>query len=400
MASEIVYRMMVIKGYFKPIRYGETILFAFSLAAWYHIIKTEGFGHDPVSGAMKALIGRDEAKSRSSKGASTQLIGFTTRRKNNDNDGNDDNTHNDDKHHEELARFQETTVANKWWLENILEGAFKRVAMDNDHALQLFPCKHPTCSHKEASCFEYVLAPLPSRFLVGYGIQSILSLARNPLELIRSPLSYVLNSLSSKQSVKFGLFIASLVSAGRATSCLLRHYTNSDRAEHAALAGFVAGLTMLWAPRSSLSMYVMWKAVEQYYLLAARQGKVKYVDFTVLSIYSISATMILYTFALEPKFIRPSYMKFLDNVSDHRLHQLNRMVLDVFGTGSSVGYEDYFPDLDPRLMSNQFKELIFNWMIQPYEWYITLYYIKVHKYLLIIINLIYYTQIPNTGRAI
>lgn len=67
LASEIVYRMMVTKGYFKPIKHGEVILFSISLGAWYHLIKTHGFGHDPVSGAVKVLIGRDEAKSRSKK---------------------------------------------------------------------------------------------------------------------------------------------------------------------------------------------------------------------------------------------------------------------------------------------------------------------------------------------
>lgn len=331
MASEIVYHMMVAKGYFRPVKFGETIVFALSLAAWYHFIKIQGFGHDPVSAAFKALIGRDEAKSRS-KSKSKEISNISLNQ-------------------------QQVATSHGWkTLDKIL----------NSYP-NLRPAKHPCCPHNGSSCLHYVMSPIPTRFLLGYAIQSLLGLSRDPLKLLYSPAEAVHKSLTSKASINFGLFLSSLVVGGRLTSCLLRRYSDANCDWHAPISGFVAGLSMLFSPRSSLSMYVMWKAVEQYYLLAASQGKVQHVNLTIQIIYAISAASILYTFALEPRFIRPSYMKFLDNLSDHRLHQLNRMVLDVFGTGSSVGYEDYFPDLDPKHMSNQFKELVFNWMIQPYE---------------------------------
>lgn len=321
LASEIIYRMVVTKGYFKPLRNGETLLFAISLAAWYHLIKTQGFGHDPVSAAVKVLIGRDEAKSRSKK--------------------------------------QLCDVKDKLKSDISL--------LDRLNPSQIFNNMHESCTHQEPTCFRYVLEPIPSRFFIGYAIQTILKLSSRPFELISNPRSTFLIASTSKSSIRFGLFLACLVSIGRLTSCSLRRYSGANHDWHGAASGFLAGLSMLWAPRSSLSMYVMWKAVEQYYLNWSKGGSKTCFNFTILSIYSASAATILYTFALEPRFVRPSYMKFLDNLSNHRLHQLNRMVLDVFGTGSSVGYEDYFPDLDPRFMSNQFKELVFNWMIQPYE---------------------------------
>lgn len=322
LASEIVYRMAVTKGYFKPIKNGETLLFALSLSAWYHQIKTKGFGHDPVSAAVKVLIGRDEAKSRSLKA---------------------------------------NQISNKDKVESNIN------LIDRLNPSRLFGVRHQSCTHAEATCFRYVLEPIPSRFLLGYAIQCVLKMSTRPFELIADPMASLKGALSSPSSFRFGMFLASLVSIGRMTSCTLRRCSNSNRDWHGAASGFLAGLSMFWAPRSSLSMYVMWKAVEQYYLNWAKNGRKSYFNFTILSIYAASAATILYTFALEPRFVRPSYMKFLDNLSNHRLHQLNRMVLDVFGTGSSVGYEDYFPDLDPKYMSNQFKELVFNWMIQPYE---------------------------------
>lgn len=375
LASEILYRMAVTKGYWRSIKHGETILFALSLAAWYNLIKEHGFGHDPVSAAVKVLIGRDEAKSRRNEPKKNKRIV---------RQGGDGMFSLEQEEEENTNLLMTTTTTTTQWSDigsqdfqlamksgdnSLFEQLIERLRLRDLPGLSWLFQKHHCCPHQEASCLNYVLGPIPSRFLLGYCIQSLLKLSAKPLLLIQSPSETLKNSLlNSPASIRFGLFLATLVSSGRLTSCLLRRFSNSNSISwHGSVSGFVAGLSMFWAPRSSLSMYIMWKAVEQYYLLAARQGKVKYFEFTILTIYSMSAATILYTFALEPRFVRPSYMKFLDNLSNHRLHQLNRMVLDVFGTGSSIGYEDYFPDLDPKHMSNQFKELIFNWMIQPYE---------------------------------
>lgn len=340
LASEIVYRMAVTKSYFRPIRHGETLLFAVSLGAWYRLLKLHGFGRDPVSAAVKAVVGRAEA--------APAPIRPRTRFK------------------KSVTFGEPEQVGQAARLGNELGARCARLL--DSIGRKLGGAKHRCCPHQEATCFRYVLQPVPTRFLLGYSIQIILKLSARPYKLVLQPRTSVREAVLAPGSLRFGLFLAALVSSGRMTSCLLRRYSDSNEpAWHGSVAGFVAGLSMLCAPRPSVSMYVMWKAIEQYYLLAARQGKAPYFNLTILSIYSLSAATILYAFALEPRFVRPSYMKFLDRLSNHRLHQLNRMVLDVFGTGSSLGYEDYFPDLHPKYMSNQFKELIFNWMIQPYE---------------------------------
>ena len=343
LASEIVFRMAVTKGYFKPIKHGETLLFSLSLAAWYYLLKAHGFGRDPVSAAVKVLVGREEAKSRRSADKLRNTSSTDT---------------------QTAAEKKPQKVTN--YLVKLLNKFAEQV--DSLASSCKFGECHPTCPHQEISCLLYVLKPIPTRYLLGHSIQFVLRLSAQPLKLFAEPAKTIRESLYATSSIRFGLFLASLVSTGRLTSCLLRRYSNSNSLNwHGAVSGLVAGASMLWSPKSSLSMYIMWKAVEQYYLLAVRQKRVEYFEFTILTIYAASAATILYTFALEPRFVRPSYMRFLDKLSDHRLHQLNRMVLDVFGTGSSIGYEDYFPDLDPKHMSNQFKELVFNWMIQPYE---------------------------------
>lgn len=339
MASEIVYRMLVQKRYFIPIRHGETLLFAASLAAWFHLIKQHGFGHDPVSLVVKLVLGKDEAKSR--RRIQLEL--------------------SDDKHIEQLPHVDTTVISP---LDSNYQD--KNIETILDQMTDFFKSKHMRCPHAEATCLKYATSQIASRFGLGYAIQVGLKLVGKPYDLIIDPKTCIMNAITNPGALRTGMFLASLVASNRVVSCSLRRYSNSNsEAWHAPVAGFLSGLSMLWAPRSSLSMYIMWKAVEQYYLQAARAGKVRYFDFTIMSIYACSAATILYAFALEPRFVRPSYMKFLDTLSDHRLHQLNRLVLDVFGTGSSFGYEDFFPDLHPDMMSNEFKELVFNWLIQP-----------------------------------
>lgn len=348
LATETIYRLAVTKGHFKPIANGDTILFALSLAAWYHLIKTHGFSHDPISAIAKLLVGREEAKSRAKPSGSLTCP----------------NSREIQSQAQQVGLNFKQTQSIRTSLLNPLSGPINFVGRN------WLGDRHLSCPHsgQHATCLHYVIQPIPSRLLVGCFIQTLLKLSTKPLEFIRDPLPLLGRTLVSRSSVRFGLFLATLVSGGRLTCCLLRRYSNSNEPKwHGLVSGLVAGMSMLWAPKPSISMYIMWKAIEQHFLLAARQGKIRYFDFSVMTIYSISAAFLLYIFALEPSLMRPSYMKFIDNLSDHRLHQLNRMVLDVFGTEASKGYEDYFPDLDPRLMSNQFKELIFNWMIQPYE---------------------------------
>jgi len=56
-------------------------------------------------------------------------------------------------------------------------------------------------------------------------------------------------------------------------------------------------------------------------------------------------------------------MRFIERVTENRLNSVNRVVLDVFGTGASIGYENFFPDLNLEFMSKRFQETIFNWLL-------------------------------------
>lgn len=340
MSSELAYKLAQSHGYALNLPHSETILFVFGMSCWLHFTRVHGFGHDPISAALKYLIGPQEAKSRS-------------RKKSNLNAQNNPITSSDQSisHQDEQRKISYLSQFNDG-LTTILNIPFGA---------------HHACPHQGISCFEYSMKPIVTRFFLAYTLRSLMGAVTKYPQIIKSPRLTLETAFKARSSINFGLFLGSLVGLSKASHCVLRRVSNKQEDWHSVIAGGFAGLSMLFSPKSTLSTYVIWKCLEQYFFLGVQNGYIKNPDTIICTLYALSANVLLYTFAIEPRFIRSSYMKFIDKVSDHKLHQVNRMVLDIFGPNASVGYEDWFPDLDPRYMSREFHELIFNWLIQPYE---------------------------------
>lgn len=60
--------------------------------------------------------------------------------------------------------------------------------------------------------------------------------------------------------------------------------------------------------------------------------------------------------------MKPSYKRFLDQISQNRLRYINRNVLEVFGTNASNGYEYFLPSYDLRFTSRKFQESVLIWL--------------------------------------
>lgn len=355
MSSELLFKWYVEAGYIRPLPHGETILFAIGMACWLRFVRIHGFSHDPVSVALKYLLGPLEAKSRAQK-IRPALVAAIDQQQPEQTDCQDS---------------ESLLIAQKQSQESLGTKSQKRKSMltkldegVNDFLNLFFDCYH-VCPHKGVSCVNYTLTPAVTRFIWGYLGRSVLNLVPRFRMLAKKPGQAIKEALMSKNSVYLGLFLASFVGASRAAHCLLRRYSGKQEIWHSVLAGALSGSSMLFAPKATLSIYVIWKCLEQYFFLAVKNGQIVCADQMICGVYAVSVNILLYVFALQPKFIRPSYMKFIDNISDHKLHQVNRMVLDVFHPKASLGYEDWFPNLDPKFMSREFHELIFNWLIQP-----------------------------------
>jgi hypothetical protein len=120
---------------------------------------------------------------------------------------------------------------------------------------------------------------------------------------------------------------------------------------------------MLLSPNTTITMYLLWKCIEMVYMLGVRNGLIGCVDQTIIFLYAISTAQLAYVTILEPNAMRPSYLKFVDRITGHRLNSFNRLVLDIFGTGASKGYEHSFPDLCLKYTTRQFQENIINWLL-------------------------------------
>jgi len=120
---------------------------------------------------------------------------------------------------------------------------------------------------------------------------------------------------------------------------------------------------MLLSQNTTITLYVTWKAIESLFIESNKLGFIPFHNFICYSIYAFGTSQLFYSVVLEPQHIRPSYMKFIDRVTDYKLHQLNRNILDIFGTQSSLGYEKLYPNLEFGHTSRQFQETVLLWLL-------------------------------------
>lgn len=310
MSSELLYKWAESRSYIKSLPHGETLLFAMGMACWLRFVRIHGFGHDPVSTALKYLIGPLEAKSR----ARTKISNDDAQRKVKDGQ---DSIPDDSQQAQQLLSSSQTKVKRK--------SKFSALEERVTEMFNLFFDSHPSCPHKGMSCVDYSLTPAVTGFGMGYLARSVLNLIGNYKVLLKKPLQAFRPAFSSKNSLYFGLFLGTFVGSSKAAHCIFRRISGKQEVWHSAVAGGLSGLSMIFAPKSTLSTYIIWKCLEQYFFLAVQKGQIKRSNEVICLVYALSVSVLLYIFALEPRFIRPSYMKFIDRISDHRLHQVNRM---------------------------------------------------------------------------
>lgn len=134
----------------------------------------------------------------------------------------------------------------------------------------------------------------------------------------------------------------------KGTSCFLRWIRNLDDELHAIVAGFLAGVSMMFYKSTTISMYLASKLVETMYFKGIEAGKVPYFPQADTIIYSISTAICFHAAVMEVQNLRPSYWKFLLRLTKGRFALMNRKALDVFGTGASREFHNFIPRLDPR----------------------------------------------------
>ncbi|XP_069746994.1 transmembrane protein 135 isoform X6 [Narcine bancroftii] len=134
----------------------------------------------------------------------------------------------------------------------------------------------------------------------------------------------------------------------KGTSCFLRWVRNLDDELHALIAGFLAGMSMMFYKSTTISMYLASKLVETLYFKGIEAGKCPYIAHADTIIYAISTAVCFQAAVMEVQNLRPSYWKFLLRLTKGRFALMNRRALDVFGTHASRDFKGFMPRLDPR----------------------------------------------------
>ncbi|XP_008065416.1 transmembrane protein 135 isoform X2 [Carlito syrichta] len=207
--------------------------------------------------------------------------------------------------------------------------------------------RHRCCKHYEDNCISYCIKGFIRMFSVGYLIQCCLRIPSAFRHLFTQP-SRLVSLFYNKENFQLGAFLGSFVSIYKGTSCFLRWVRNLDDELHAIIAGFLAGISMMFYKSTTISMYLASKLVETMYFKGIEAGKVPYFPHADTIIYSISTAICFQAAVMEVQTLRPSYWKFLLRLTKGKFAVMNRKVLDVFGTGASKHFQDFIPKLDPR----------------------------------------------------
>jgi len=101
-------------------------------------------------------------------------------------------------------------------------------------------------------------------------------------------------------------------------SCGLRHSCGYDSALFAIPAGLLGSIGLLQFPNITISMYVMWKALQLLYNWGHEEGVLPKVPHFNMILYSACTALLFHCAILEPSSMRSSYYKFLMDISGTR----------------------------------------------------------------------------------
>ena len=161
-------------------------------------------------------------------------------------------------------------------------------------------------------------------------------------KLWKKPGTQVLRSLIiRKDKLYFGAWLGSFTTLYLGMSKLLRKYlfTHGSNANSGAVAGAVAGLSMLWFRDTSYAIYISTKVLELVYMSGIERGSVPYVKNFEVLLYAACTALIFHVAVLQPLYLRPAYFGFLENLTGGRFIKMQREKMGPFGYDSMRMYE-------------------------------------------------------------
>ncbi|KAF7665259.1 hypothetical protein LDENG_00142150 [Lucifuga dentata] len=327
LATETLFRMAVTRGFIKPIKHGEVLLFCITASLYMFFFRCKDGLKGFAFSALKFIVGKEEIPTHSLTAEQNYPPPLQT------TDAAESEQPQGSAGSAERPRPQRKNPM--LFTRELLESICKRGP------------RHRCCKHYEDSCISYCVKGFVRMFSVGYLIQCCLKVPSAFRHMFSKP-SRLPSLFYNKENFQLGVFLGSFVSIYKGTSCFLRWLRNLDDELHALIAGFLAGVSMFFYKSTSISMYLFSKLVETMYFKGIEAGHVPYFPHADTLIYAIATAICFQAAVMEVQNLRPSYWKFLLRLTQGRFALMNRQVLDVFGTQASREFKDFVPKLDPR----------------------------------------------------
>nr|XP_022295310.1 transmembrane protein 135-like isoform X1 [Crassostrea virginica] len=307
-ATETAYRMVLSRGWIKPIKHGEVLLFSIASAIYLYFFRK---GHLPeqTKGALSFLVGKDELPI-TEKGEGP----------NHKNHGN-----------KFLSQLTQTQT-------------FQRI----NKSLQSTP-RHRLCQHRHG-CIHYTVKSFVKMFGLGFLVQGGVKILGALPRIHKTPGS-LWHALRHQDNFRLGAFLGCFSAIFKIVNCLLRWLRNKDSEIHGLLAGFLSGWSMLWYKSSTIALYTAYKLAEVLYFKGISKGFLPYVRCADIIIYSISTAFVFHVAVFEPHNLRPAYWNFLLKVTGNRFGVMNRKLLEPLYPDASKIAPNFWPDYDKRYTS-------------------------------------------------
>ncbi|GMT35145.1 hypothetical protein PFISCL1PPCAC_26442, partial [Pristionchus fissidentatus] len=299
LASETLYRQLCNHGYLRTIPHGTFIPFAIGLALFKYLSSKGGLGKSMEGFLSSALQEKDDSG----------------------------NAH--------IVKLGNTVHKN-------LPGAFKEMI----ERLKTDCGKADNCEHQHSCAYNGSKVFLHNAS-IGLAISSLLTLLKN----IRKPTA-IPSALLSQGNMKMPLFFGLLPLIYHSSRCLINRIPSSTLRPTPQIRDIVsaaaAGSSMIAFPNISISMFVMWKAIEAFYTHLVESGRASWIKNGDVLLYSLSTGYVLGCAAFEPHAIRKGYIQFLEGLTGNLIRKFNRCHYDFYGAESTKLYGCPNFDLDPK----------------------------------------------------
>ncbi|KAI6187703.1 hypothetical protein M3Y98_00273300 [Aphelenchoides besseyi] len=155
----------------------------------------------------------------------------------------------------------------------------------------------PHCEHQN-SCVSSAVERAARNFCGG----SLISLGLTALRTLKSPQKW--QTLFGLSLLRVPLFCALLPLIYHATRCTLNRLELTEKPINSAVAGAASGLSMILYPNTTIAMYVLWKAIEQFYYQLREKNILPEVKYGNILLYSISTGIVIGNVIIEPHSVR------------------------------------------------------------------------------------------------